>query len=66
MAMSVIQGGSGFSFMALPMYEYLCRKDIPFINIEIDDVPNEAIQYLLQEVILQTTITQMGLTKPSS
>jgi len=53
MAMSVVQGGSGFQFMAPPMYKYLCGSEIPLISIEIDDIPNTRIRHLLQEVNLK-------------
>ena len=52
MAMGVVQGSSGFPFMALPMYKYLNGSEISSITIEIDDKPNEGIHliwHLLQE-----------------
>ena len=51
MAMSVVHGGSGFQFMAPPMYKYLCESEIPLISMEIDDIPNA--RHLLQEVNLK-------------
>ena len=38
MAISLVQGGSGFPFVAPPVYQYLCGVEMP--TIELQDVPN--------------------------
>ena len=50
MAMSLVQGGSGFPYMAPPMYDYLCGVEIPSIKVAIDDVPSCEVRQLLQQV----------------
>lgn len=62
MAMSLVQGGSGFPFFAQPMYEYLCGVDPSSVNISVNDVPNSDAALLLQKVThaLHTILVNCG------
>ena len=52
MAMSLVQGGSGFLYIAPPMYDYLCGIDILSITLTLDDVPSCDVRKLLQQVVV--------------
>ena len=46
--MSISQDGSGFPFLAPPIYEYLCgKKDI---DIVLDDIASFELREFLQQV----------------
>ena len=49
-AMSLLQGGSGFPYLAPPMYDYLCGEDASSIKVSAEDVPNVDVTLLLQKV----------------
>ena len=51
MAISLVQGGSGFPFFAPPVYQYLCGVEMP--TIELQDVPNFEVISLLEKVYMQ-------------
>ena len=61
MAMSLIQGGSGFPYLAPPMYDYLCGKDAISIEVSAEDVPSIDVTQLLQKV---TTFCTHNTYKP--
>ena len=50
MALSLAQGGGGFPFFATSFYDYLCRKDVNSICIDIDQVPDYEACDLLDKV----------------
>lgn len=50
MAMSLVQGGSGFPFFAPPMYQYLCGMEMSSIAVSTQDVPNLEVLSLLEKV----------------
>lgn len=50
MAMSIVHGGSGFPYMASPMYEYLCGTDMSEIKVNKFDVPNTEVKHLFDQV----------------
>ena len=50
MAMSLTQGGSGFQYIAEPMYDYLCGKEITSINITVEDVTNGEVRNLIEKL----------------
>ena len=50
MAMSVVQDRSGFSFLAPPVYQYICGVDIPRISIADEDVPDYDVRKIIEEV----------------
>ena len=49
-AMSIVQDGSGFSFLAPPVYQYICGMEIPRIAIADEDVPDYEVRKLIEEV----------------
>ncbi len=50
MAMSLVQQGSGFPFIAPPVYQYLCGTEMHMIELTTEDVPNYEVRLLLHEV----------------
>ena len=64
--MSLVQGGSGFPYMAPPMYDYLCGIDILSIKVILDDVPSCEVRKLLQQVVgITCTLTGRMNVHPS-
>ena len=53
MAMCLLHGGSGFPYLAPPMYDYLCGEDASSIKVSAEDVPNVEVTQLLQKVTTQ-------------
>lgn len=51
MATSLVQGGSGYPFLAPPMYQYLCGANISTIKVTIPDVPDIEVKQLLKQVL---------------
>lgn len=50
MAMSLVQGGSGYPFIAPPVYDYLCDIDLLKIEITVEDIPIAEIRRFVQKV----------------
>ena len=50
--MSIIQGGSGFPFLAPPVYDYLVTGKCTGITVDNRDVPDHLLQFVLQKVSL--------------
>ena len=47
MAMSLVQEGSGFPYIAPPVYKYLCSAEFSTIEPTVDDVQNlEATSFI--------------------
>ena len=53
MAMSLVQEGSGFPFMAPPVYHYLCGIEMSSIHVTVDDTPIQEVTALIEEVHVQ-------------
>ena len=66
MAMSLVQEGSGFSFMAPPMYKYLCGIEMASIDVTVKDVPNEEVKALIEEVRVQEYLSRTILQLPGT
>lgn len=60
MAMSIVQDGSGFSFLAPPVYQYICGVDIPRIAIADEDVPDYDVRKIIEEVHEHTRFCVRG------
>ena len=54
MAMSLVQDGSGFPYMAPPLFEYLCGMST--IDMTKEDVPSYEVQQLLQQVFMKSAL----------
>lgn len=54
MAMSLVNGGSGYPYMAVPMYRYLCGGNVTADLITTADIPNMEVRQLVQKVGLCT------------
>lgn len=52
MAMSIANGGSGFLYMGMAMYQYLCGLNMADIAVADEEVPNHEVRMLLQEVCI--------------
>ena len=50
MAMSIVQGGSGFPFLAPAVYEYLVSGKCTGITLQNSDVPDHTLQFVLSKV----------------
>ena len=50
MAMAVVQGGSGFHFLAPCVYQYLCGIDVSAIPVSTDDIPDYEVTAVVQKV----------------
>lgn len=50
MAMSIVQGGSGFPFLAPPIFQYICGVEIRRISISNEDVPEYDVKKLIEDV----------------
>ena len=50
MAMSLVQGGSGFPFLAPPVYKYLCGQNIEDILVTFEDISDIEISMFLTKV----------------
>ena len=48
--MSIIQGGSGFPFLAPPVFEYLVSGKCVGMEIEDQNIPDETLQFVAKKV----------------
>lgn len=53
-AMSVIQGGSGFPFLALPVYQYIVTGKCANITLGKGAAPDNFLQLMIEKVTTQT------------
>ena len=49
-AMSVIQGGSGFPFLSEPVYSYLCTGKTTSVTVPTVNIPDPTLQFLCEKV----------------
>ncbi len=47
--MGIVQGSSGFPFLSPPVFEYVCRVNIP-VNILQEHVPNLEVKTFMNKV----------------
>ena len=50
MAMSITQQGSGFPYIAKPVYDYLCGLNLSQIVATVEDVPDFEVLAFINEV----------------
>ena len=50
MAMSVIQGGSGFPFLSPCVYAYISCATYTNIKIATDDIPDATLKFAVEKV----------------
>ena len=48
--MSIMQGGSGFPFLAEPVYRYMCTGESTGIVVSNDQVPDHTLRFVLDKV----------------
>ena len=48
--MSVTQGGSGFPFLAPPVYDYLCTGKCTGISLKNEEALDSMLQFVLSKV----------------
>ena len=61
MAMSLVQDGSGFPYLAPCIYQYLQGVKVHDISVSIDDVADYNVRGLLEKVS-HAHITYIGMT----
>ncbi len=49
-AASIIQGGSGFPFLAEPVYAYLCTGNTTGITLSNNDIPHTMLKLACEKV----------------
>ena len=52
MAMSLLQQGSGFPYLAPSVYQYISGVSIPSIDVSIEDVSNFELRSIIDKVII--------------
>ena len=52
MAMSLLQDGCGFRFLAPPAYQYVCGADLNNIVVSTDDVADFEVKAFIEQVYL--------------
>ena len=52
---SLVQGGSGYPFLAPSVYSYLCGQDISRIKVEVGEIPDLELKYFLEKVCVLIT-----------
>ena len=58
MAMSLVQGGSGFPFLAPPVYKYLCGQNIADISVTLEDISDIEISMFLTKVSILSLVKE--------
>ena len=48
--MSITQGGSGFPFLAEPVYQYICTGECTNVNIATIDIPDPMLRFVVRKV----------------
>ena len=48
--MSIVQGGSGFPFLAPPVYSYLSTGKCNNIDWQLEDVPDPTLKFAVEKV----------------
>ena len=51
-AMSIVQGGSGFPFLAPSVYEYFVTGKCTGITVDNGDIPDHMLKYIIEKVRL--------------
>lgn len=54
--MSITQGGSGFPFLAAPVYKYLCTGEYMNINLTNSEIPDPTLRFVLDKVSISAVI----------
>ena len=52
MAMSFVQGGSGFPFFSKCVFRYLCGVPLHDIDVELCEVPDFEVKFILEQVCI--------------
>ena len=47
---SIVQGGSGFPYFALSLYDYFCGASMNDIHCTLDEIPDPVIRTILYQV----------------
>ena len=51
MAMSLLQQGSGFPYLAPPIYQYISGAELSEIDVSVEDVPSFELRNIIEKVI---------------
>lgn len=49
-AMSIMQGGCGFPFLAEPVFDYISTGKYTGIQVDVADVPDVPLKFVLEKV----------------
>lgn len=60
MAMSLLQQGSGFSYLAPPVYQYISGVELSMIDVSIEDVPSFELRSIIEKVRLYKVMSGLG------
>ena len=52
MSMNLLQGGSGFPYLAPPVYQYISGVELSALDVSVEDVANFELQSMIKEVQL--------------
>ena len=50
MAMSILQQGSGFPYMAQPVYDYISGVELSDVSLSIEDIPSFELRTIVEKV----------------
>ena len=50
MAMSLLQQGSGFPYLAPPVYQYISGVEVSKIDVSVEDIPNVELRSIIEKV----------------
>ena len=50
MAMSLLQQGSGFPYLAPPVYQYISGVEVSKIDVSVEDIPNVEFRSIIEKV----------------
>ena len=55
--MSVIQGGSGFPFLSIPVYSYISSGKYTKIEVMVNDIPDPSLKFAIEKVHVNVAST---------
>ena len=56
-AMSIIQGGSNFPFLSIPVYSYIWSCKYTNIAIMVDDIPDPSLKLAVERYLVHVAST---------
>lgn len=56
MAMLIAQGGSGFPFLAEPVYHYMATGKCDGSLIDVSELPDPTLQFVIEKVSITSSV----------